>query len=245
MEKSYECRTCKKLCVGFRATYRNQCMQCRVLEMRIIYERERLGILGKRELEIEHRRLQKKLKKTDEYAMCDDDISQSEKSSDTGYVAETPVKKRVSSLTQRSHKRKTQRKNRKKDQSQLSERDNSSEEQSEQESSGEEESVFFLSRKEREELAKKEMKGESEKRKMKKQKVVEHEQEREEREREADSEDTEGEEERGECEGKADSEDREGEKEREEREGKADSQNREGETEREEREGKADLEERR
>ena len=63
----------------------------RVLEMRTIYERERIGVLGKRELEIKHRRLQKKLRKIDEYEMCDDDISQSEKSSDTDYVAETPV----------------------------------------------------------------------------------------------------------------------------------------------------------
>ena len=170
MEKTYECRTCKKLCFGFPATYRNQCTQCRVLEMRNIYKRERLMILGKRELEIEHRKLQRKLRKVDEYEMCDDDISQSDKSSDTDYVPETPVKKTVSSLTQSSRKRKTQTKDRKKNQS---ERDNGSEEE---ESSGLKESEFFLNRKEREELAKKKIKGESKKRKKKKQKVVEHEQ---------------------------------------------------------------------
>ena len=107
MEKTYECRTCKKLCVGFTATYRNQCTQCPVLEMRNIYERERLGVFGKRELEIEHGKLQRKLRKVDEYEMCDHDISQSDETSDTDYVPETPVKKRVSSLTQASRKRKT------------------------------------------------------------------------------------------------------------------------------------------
>ena len=171
MEKTYECRTCKKLCVDFHATYRNQCMQCQVLRMRNIYKREKLGVLRKRELEMEHRRLQKKIRKIDEYEMCDDDISQSEKSSDEDYVEETPVKMRVSSLTQTSGKRK----DRKKNQSQFSERDNDSE----QENSGAEELGFFLSRKEREELAKKKIKGESKKKKKKKQKVVEREQERE------------------------------------------------------------------
>ena len=120
---------------------------------------------------MEHRRLQKKIRKIDEYEMCDDDISQSEKSSDEDYVEETPVKMRVSSLTQTSGKRK----DRKKNQSQFSERDNDSE----QENSGVEELGVFLSRKEREELAKKKIKGESKKRKKKKQKVVEREQERE------------------------------------------------------------------
>ena len=109
MEKTYECRTCKKLTVGFPTTYRSQCLECRVLEMRNIYERERLGVLGKRELEMEHSRLQKKIRRIDVYEMCDDDISQSEKSSSTHYVAETPVKKRVASLTRVTSKRETQR----------------------------------------------------------------------------------------------------------------------------------------
>ena len=43
------------------------------------------------------------------YEMCDDDISQSEKSSSTHYVPETPVKKRAASLTRVTSKRETQR----------------------------------------------------------------------------------------------------------------------------------------
>lgn len=100
MEKTYKCRTCKKLCVGFPATYRNQYIECRVLEMRNIYKRERLGVLGKREPEMEHSRLHKNIRKIDVYKMCDDDISQSQKSSDADYVQKTLVKKRVTSLTQ-------------------------------------------------------------------------------------------------------------------------------------------------
>ena len=109
MEKTYECRTCKKLTVGFPTTYRSQCLECRVLEMRNIYDRERLGVLGKRELEMEHSRLQKKIRRIDVYEMCDDDKSQSEKSSSTHYVPETPVKKRAASLTRVTSKRERQR----------------------------------------------------------------------------------------------------------------------------------------
>ena len=42
--------------------------------MRNIYERDRIGRFGKRELEVEHRRLQKKLRKVDDYDLYDDDI---------------------------------------------------------------------------------------------------------------------------------------------------------------------------
>ena len=94
MEKTYECKTCKKLCVGFSATYRYQCMECKLLEMRNLYERERLSKLGKKELEIEHRILQKKIRKIDKYEMYDDDISQTDQCSDKDYVEPTPVKKK-------------------------------------------------------------------------------------------------------------------------------------------------------
>ena len=49
-------------------------MECRVLEMRNIYKRDRIGRFGKRELEVEHRMLQKKLRKVDDYDLYDDDI---------------------------------------------------------------------------------------------------------------------------------------------------------------------------
>ena len=41
--------------------------------MRNICERDRIGRFGKRELEVEHRRLQKKLRKVDDYDLYDDD----------------------------------------------------------------------------------------------------------------------------------------------------------------------------
>lgn len=162
MEKTCECRKCKKFCVGFPATYRNKCKECRLLEMRTLNERERLSKLGKRELELEHRRLQKKIMNIDDYQVLDGDISQSEHSSDKDFVSETPVRKRVSSLT--SSKR-TKRKD----------RTDSEGEESKKESSGSEESEFFLSRKEREELGRQQMKRESKKSKKRKQKVVERE----------------------------------------------------------------------
>lgn len=57
----------KKMCIGFPATYRNQCRECRVIEMRSIYKKDRVNKLCKKELEVEHRRLQKKLRKIDDY----------------------------------------------------------------------------------------------------------------------------------------------------------------------------------
>ena len=101
MEKTYECRSCKKLTVGFPATYRNQCLECRVLDMRSMYERERLTKLAKKELQAEHKKLQRKIRKLDEYELCDDDISETDyQSQDENYVAETPQKRSKHSLTQ-------------------------------------------------------------------------------------------------------------------------------------------------
>ena len=146
MEKTYECRTCKKLCVGFRATYRNKCMEWRLLEMRTLYERERLSKLRKRELELEHRKLQKKIMNTDDYEVLDDDISNSENSSGKDFVPETPVRKRAASLTSlkvtKRRKEKTDSEEESKEEGKDSE--NSVQEKSKMESSGLEESrVFF------------------------------------------------------------------------------------------------------
>ena len=146
MEKTYECRTCKKLCVGFWATYRNKCMEWRLLEMRTLYERERLSKLRKRELELEHRKLQKKIMNIDDYEVLDDDISNSENSSGKDFVPETPVRKRAASLTSlkvtKRRKEKTGSEEESKEEGKDSE--NSVQEKSKMESSGLEESrVFF------------------------------------------------------------------------------------------------------
>lgn len=122
MEKTYDCKTFKKLCIGFPATYCNQYMECRLLDLRNLYERERLS---------EHRRLQRKIRKIDDYELCDDDISESDKSADQNYVEATPVKRKKSSLIQKLGVRTTERKERKKKQGQTSEEDHGSEEESE------------------------------------------------------------------------------------------------------------------
>ena len=46
------------MCTGFPpTTFCNQCMECRLLGVRNLYERERLSKLKKKELEMEHKRL--------------------------------------------------------------------------------------------------------------------------------------------------------------------------------------------
>ena len=94
MEKTYEYKTCKIICIGYPTTYGYQCLECRVLDMENMYERERLSKLRnwKKELEIEHRRLQNKIRKIDKYEMYDDNISESDKTEDKDYVEPTPVK---------------------------------------------------------------------------------------------------------------------------------------------------------
>ena len=98
--------------------------------MRNLYERERLSKLGKKELEIGHRRLQKKIRKIDEYELCDDDINESDKSADQNCTEATPFKRKKSSLKQKLGGRTTDRKERKKKQDQSSEEGHDSEEES-------------------------------------------------------------------------------------------------------------------
>ena len=83
-------------------------MERRLVDMQNLYERERLSKIWKKELEIEHRRLQTKIRKIDDYELCDDDISESNK-----YAAKR------SSLTQKLGGRTTERKKRKKKQGQF------------------------------------------------------------------------------------------------------------------------------
>ena len=87
--------------IGFPATCRNQCLECRVLDMWSMYERERLTKLAKKELQDEHKKLLRKIRKLDAYELCDDDINETDdQSQDENYVAETPQKQCKHSLTQ-------------------------------------------------------------------------------------------------------------------------------------------------
>ena len=49
-QKTYECRQCHTLTIGYPALYRNQCLACRNLEIRNIIEKERYRRLSKQEL---------------------------------------------------------------------------------------------------------------------------------------------------------------------------------------------------
>ena len=69
-------------------------MECRLLDMKLTYERERLSQLGKKELEAEHRRLQRKIRKPDDYELYDDDISESDESKDKYYIFKTSAKRK-------------------------------------------------------------------------------------------------------------------------------------------------------
>lgn len=145
-------------------------------------------------MDIEHRRLPRKIKKLDEYELCDDDINESNESGDKNYIESTPVKRKNFSLTQKIGVKTAERKGRNKKKGQRSEEgndseresrffltkkerkqlckkdrevDKSSENESENDNSNEEESVFFLTRKLKEERAKQRMRGETQKKKRK------------------------------------------------------------------------------
>ena len=94
-------------------------MERRLVDMQNLYERERLSKIWKKELEIVHRRLQTKIRKIDDYELCDDDISESNKYADQNYIEATPAKRKRSSLTQKLGGRTTERKKRKKKQGQF------------------------------------------------------------------------------------------------------------------------------
>ena len=52
-EKTYECVSCKKLTTGYPATLQQKCLLCRNIELRQLYEKNRLQKLIKKELIIE------------------------------------------------------------------------------------------------------------------------------------------------------------------------------------------------
>ena len=56
--------------------------------------KEKLSQLGEKELEAEHRRLQRIIRKSDDYELYDDDISESDESKNEGYIVETSAKRK-------------------------------------------------------------------------------------------------------------------------------------------------------
>ena len=56
--------------------------------------KEKLSQLGEKELEAEHRRLQRIIRQPDDYELYDDDISESDESKNEGYIVETSAKRK-------------------------------------------------------------------------------------------------------------------------------------------------------
>ena len=69
-------------------------MEFRLLDMKQTYERKRLSQLGEKELEAEHRRLQRIIRKPDDYELYDNDISESGESKDKHYIVEISANRR-------------------------------------------------------------------------------------------------------------------------------------------------------
>ena len=77
-QKTYECRQCYKLTIGYPALYRNQCLACRNLEIRNIIEKERYRRLSKQELVQEYKKFTEKMPNLKDVDLFDNDISSPE-----------------------------------------------------------------------------------------------------------------------------------------------------------------------
>ena len=97
-ETKYECVDCKKLMKRYAVLYRKRCFECRNLQLRIYYERDRMSNLSKKEFMREHRRLEAKIKGNLEEDNFDNDISEEDNSSDGDYISATPTNIRTSSI---------------------------------------------------------------------------------------------------------------------------------------------------
>ena len=89
-ECTYEYVECKKMTEGLPVLYRNSCLPCRNLQLRLFYEKDRLVNLNKKELLREQERLQGKMKGTWEEDVLDDDISEKENIGENDFVRATP-----------------------------------------------------------------------------------------------------------------------------------------------------------
>ena len=112
--------------------------------MRHTYERERLSQLENKELEAEHWRLQRKIRKIDDCELYDDNISESNESKDEDYIVGTPAKWKQNSLKQSIGATKTaEGENLKKRNKKVKKSTEMEESESEADAGDEEQSVFF------------------------------------------------------------------------------------------------------
>ena len=102
-QKTYECRQCHKLTIGYPALYRNQCLAWRNLEIRNIIEKERYRTLSKQELVQENKKLTDKMRNLKDVDLFDNDISSPESfEDDPDYLPESPNLKKTKSLISKS-----------------------------------------------------------------------------------------------------------------------------------------------
>ena len=94
MEKYYECRKCKKMTYSTPHLNDWLCLQCRLLQLRMVYEEKRAETLTKKELTAEVKKLRVKCEKIfEEEQNFESDLSDHISSEDTkegDYVPPTP-----------------------------------------------------------------------------------------------------------------------------------------------------------
>ena len=96
MEKYYECRKCKKMTYSTPNINDWLCLECRSLQLRMVYEEKRVKTLTKKELAIEVRKLREKCNKIFEEEPHESDYSDNISSEDQekdDYIPPTPAKK--------------------------------------------------------------------------------------------------------------------------------------------------------
>ena len=94
MEKYYECRKCKKMTHSTPHLYDWLCLQCRLLQLRMVYEEKRATTMTKKELTAEVKKLRAKCEKIfDEEETYESDLSNrmssEDKRSEEDYVPPT------------------------------------------------------------------------------------------------------------------------------------------------------------
>ena len=109
-ERMFECSKCKKLYIDEEEGEAKLCLQCETFELRMIYEKEKIGVLSKENLKIQRRNLKIRLKdlklthqvddqlyqktESDKEDTYDDESSEHEEDdTDEDYIPPTPQKK--------------------------------------------------------------------------------------------------------------------------------------------------------
>ena len=97
-QKTYECRQCHQMTIGYPALHRNKCLKCRNLEMRTIIEKERLGRLTKKELIQENKKLTDKMQNLQDIDLYNNDVSSDKNfQEDPNFIPPSPYLKKTKS----------------------------------------------------------------------------------------------------------------------------------------------------